>query len=89
MRDVDGRRVARLGDPTDHHGSVKTAPDGLAVQGVPVATEGCLVSCPKCGGDFPILVSRDGRRHRGRLIAHEGDLTACGARLMPTLRSGA
>lgn len=87
MRDVDGRRVARLGDSTDHHGCVKTALDGLVVQGVPVAAEGCLVWCPKCGGDFPILVSRDGRRHWGRLIAHEGDLTACGARLMSTLPS--
>ncbi|MDP9902508.1 PAAR domain-containing protein [Variovorax ginsengisoli] len=82
MRDEHNRSVIRLADTTDHGGTVKTAFEGLRVHDRPVAGEGCLVWCPRCKGDFAILPSSSGRRHHGRTIAYEGDLTACGARLI-------
>jgi uncharacterized Zn-binding protein involved in type VI secretion len=84
MRDHNKRRVVRLGDSTDHGGTVKTALTGMLVHGVPVAGEGCVVWCPRCKGDFPILPSSSGRRHDGKTIAYEGDATTCGARLVAT-----
>lgn len=85
MRDETGRPAVRLGDITDHGGRVKTALDGVLARGLPVAGEGCLVSCPRCGGDFRILRAVSGRSHMGRTIAYEGDLTECGARLLSSL----
>jgi uncharacterized Zn-binding protein involved in type VI secretion len=82
MRDEKNRRVIRLGDGTDHDGTVKTALNGIRAHGIPVAGEDCLVWCPRCKGDFRILPSSSGRRHHGKTIAYEGDPTACGARLV-------
>ncbi|APW38291.1 hypothetical protein RD110_14745 [Rhodoferax koreense] len=86
MRDADNRRVVRLGDPTDHHGNVITALDFI-VQGIAVAAEDCMTWFPKCKGSFRILTLRVGRKHMGKTIAYEGDLTECGARLISTLRA--
>ncbi|WP_219211122.1 PAAR domain-containing protein [Variovorax boronicumulans] len=87
MKDANNRRAIRLGDPTDHGGEVKTALTSILVRGLPVAAEGCLVTCPRCGGDFRILpsASPSPRRHLGQTIAFEDDLTECGARLLSTL----
>lgn len=87
MRNADNRRVVRLGDPTDHGGKVTTALDGMLADGVPVTAEGCLAWCPKCKGDFRILATPGGRQHKGKTIAYENDLTACGARLISTLKT--
>ena len=86
MRDADGRAAIRLGDRTDHGGEVKTAFEGLKVHGVPVSGEDCIAWCPKCRGDFRLLPSSS-RRHMGKAIAYEGDLTECGARLISTLEA--
>lgn len=85
MRDSTGRCVVRLGDPTDHEGEVITALD-FVVQGIPVTAEDCMTWCPRCKGHFKIIASRRERRHMGKTIAYEGDLTDCGARLISTLR---
>jgi len=84
MRDANGRAVIRLDDPTDHGGEVKTAFAGLLALGKPVAGEGCVASCPRCGGDFKIVPSSS-RRHLGKQVAYEGDVTECGATLISTL----
>ena len=86
MRDPQGRRVIRLGDTTDHRGTVKTALQNLKVQGIAAAGAGNLVYCPRCKGDFRIIPrDGEGRRHHGVLLAHEGDLTECGAVLIASL----
>ena len=85
MRDASGRAVIRLGDPTDHQGEVKTAFNGLTVRGVPVSGEDCMAWCPKCNGEFRLIPSGP-RRHMGKAIAYEGDLTECGAKLISTLK---
>lgn len=84
MRDSRGRRVVRLGDPTDHGGEVITALDAR-VHGKPVTAKDCLVRCPRCAGVFRIVPDHTERRHNGRVIAFEGDPTECGARLIATL----
>jgi len=86
MRDASNRPVVRLGDPTDHGGEVITALD-FQVQGRPVTAEDCWTRCPRCAGEFRILPGPSGRRHLGRTIAFEGDLTECGARLVSTLKA--
>jgi uncharacterized Zn-binding protein involved in type VI secretion len=86
MRDPASRAAVRRGDPTDHGGEVISALD-LQVHGIPVAGEGCLTWCPKCKGTFKILPPLNAaRRHKGRAIVYDGDLTECGAKLIATLR---
>jgi uncharacterized Zn-binding protein involved in type VI secretion len=85
VRDENQRLAIRLGDRTDHGGTVRTAFDKMLVLGIPVAGEGCIVSCPRCGGDYRILRSPSGRRHQGRTIAYDHDVTECGARLLSSL----
>ncbi|MFX1767198.1 PAAR domain-containing protein [Paraburkholderia sp. A1RI-2L] len=81
MRDATtGREVARLGDTTDHGGEVIEAASNLTHQGIPVALDGHLVRCPKCGGDFAI-VAKGKRTHGGVPVAFIGDTTTCGATL--------
>jgi uncharacterized Zn-binding protein involved in type VI secretion len=81
MQDANtGREVARIGDTTDHGGTVIEGDPTLMHMGRPVALNGHKVRCPKCNGDFPIKASGP-RTHCGVLVAFIGDLTACGARL--------
>ena len=86
MRNANGEAVIRLGDLTDHGGEVRTALTGMKVHGVPVAGEGCIAWCPKCKGDFRLLPAPGGKRHMGKSLAYEGDLTECGARLIASFR---
>ncbi|CAB3787265.1 hypothetical protein LMG28688_02428 [Paraburkholderia caffeinitolerans] len=81
MKDaVTGREVACLGDTTDHGGEVIEAAPNLTHRRIPVALDGHMVRCPKCGGDFPVIAT--GRRtHGGVRVAFIGDQTACGATL--------
>ncbi|WP_234983809.1 PAAR domain-containing protein [Pseudacidovorax sp. RU35E] len=76
--------MVRLGDPTDHGGEVLTALQ-LIVHGKPATGEGCVACCPRCGGLFRIVPTHTERRHHGKVVAFEGDLTECGARLIATL----
>jgi hypothetical protein len=47
-----------------------------------------MVSCPKCGGVYPIVTTRPlGMTFGGRPVASEGDRTACGATLIATQSS--
>jgi len=86
MRNADNKAVIRLGDRTDHGGEVKTAFTGLKAHGVAVAGEDCVAWCPKCKGNFRLLPSPGAKKHLGKAIAYDRDLTECGARLLSTLR---
>jgi uncharacterized Zn-binding protein involved in type VI secretion len=81
MKDQQGRDMARLGDTTDHGGKVIEAAPTLIHMGIPVALDGHLVECPKCGGTFR-LVATGKRTHRGTRVGYLGDKTTCGATLM-------
>ncbi|MGU7774189.1 PAAR domain-containing protein [Burkholderia sp. MR1-5-21] len=85
MKDERGRGVIRLHDMTTHGGHVITASDDLKAQGIPVALEGHLTECPKCGGQFKILPENSTRQHHGTPVAFHNDPTECGARLISSL----
>jgi uncharacterized Zn-binding protein involved in type VI secretion len=85
MKDQQGRGVIRLGDKTTHGGEVISAAEDFTVLGKRVAVEGDSTYCPKCKGNFPIQPSGSTRRHRGKQVAYDHDLTTCGAKLISSI----
>ncbi|RAQ84741.1 hypothetical protein A4G86_20805 [Burkholderia pseudomallei] len=72
----------REGDTTSHGGKVLACTVTNVVDGRPLALLGDMVSCPKCGGVYPIVSIKNlGMTFDGRPVASEGDKTACGATL--------
>ena len=80
-----GRGVIRIGDKTDHGGTVLSASSGTVVMGKPAALQGDMTLCPKCKSTFPIKPDGDGARHEGKPYAYDKDATACGAKLISSL----
>lgn len=73
----------REGDSTSHGGRVLACSPENKSDGVPLALLGDKVSCPKCGGVYPIVgVKNLGVTFDGRPVASQGDTTACGATLI-------
>lgn len=71
------------GDTTDHGGRVIGCAATMNIDGKTIARLGDMVSCPRCGGIFPIVSSKNpGFNVLGRAAAFEGDKTACGASLI-------
>lgn len=81
----NGLNVIRLHDKTDHGGQVISASSGTAAMGVIAALQGDLTICPKCKGTFAIKTHSTGALHKGKPYAYDGDLTACGAKLITSL----
>ncbi|HIH2750447.1 TPA: PAAR domain-containing protein [Burkholderia lata] len=78
-----GFAFIREGDTTSHGGRVLACTPTNKVDGRPLALLGDKVSCPKCGGIYPIVgVKNLGMTFDGRPVASEGDTTACGASLI-------
>lgn len=71
------------GDTTSHGGKVFGCASISIINGKRIARLGDMVSCPKCGGAYPIVTSKNpGMDMNGRPPAFEGDKTACGATLV-------
>ncbi|MCS3395415.1 PAAR domain-containing protein [Burkholderia thailandensis] len=72
------------GDTTTHGGRVIGCNTANTVHGKAIALLGDMVTCPRCGGIFPIVsVKRELNMTFGdRPIATDGDKTACGATLI-------
>ena len=85
MKDHKGRGVIRLGDKTTHGGEVISAAQDFTVLGKRVALEGDSTYCPRCKGKFAIQPGADARKHHGKRVAYDQDLTACGARLISSI----
>lgn len=81
-----GRGVIRLNDKTDHGGHVTKASSGTTVMGQTAALDGDMTYCPQCKGEFPIKPDGDGAKHDGKPYAYHDDVTACGARLITSLK---
>jgi uncharacterized Zn-binding protein involved in type VI secretion len=76
----------REGDTTSHGGRVLACTSTNSMFGKPVALLGDMVTCPKCGGVFPIVdVKVSSMTFGGRPVATDGDKTACGASLIASL----
>jgi uncharacterized Zn-binding protein involved in type VI secretion len=65
---------------------VTAASSGTIVMGIAAALSGDMTYCPKCKGEFPIKSDGAGGRHEGTPYAYHDDLTACGARLITSLK---
>ena len=77
--------MIRLGDKTDHGGTVTSACSGTRVMGRDAALSGDTTFCPKCKGNFPIKSDGAGAKHQGLAYAYANDSTACGAKLIASL----
>jgi uncharacterized Zn-binding protein involved in type VI secretion len=80
-----GRGVIRLNDKTDHGGTVIGASSGTVVMGRAAAIKDDMTHCPACKGNFPIKPDGAGARHQAKPYAYDGDVTACGARLISSI----
>lgn len=85
MKDQNGRGVIRIGDKTTHGGEVISAAQDFTVLGNRVALEGDSTFCPQCKGTFSIHPGDDARKHHGKRVAYDQDLTACGAKLISSI----
>jgi uncharacterized Zn-binding protein involved in type VI secretion len=81
--------VIRLGDPTDHGGTVVASGASFhTVDGIPVALKGDACTCPKKGhGDCTIAEGSSDHTINGVPVAYEGHKTTCGAVLQSTVGS--
>src|ERR1700743_2822840 len=76
------------GDSTSHGGKVLGCASVSTVDDKRVARLGDMATCPKCGGVYPIVTSKNpGMNMNGRPPAFEGDKTACGATLISSQAS--
>ena len=83
------KKIACLGDASDHGGSVITTnADGtLKAGGAAVAVNGADHTCPIGGhGVTPITAITTKTYHNGKLILTEGAVAGCGAVLTPADR---
>jgi uncharacterized Zn-binding protein involved in type VI secretion len=74
-----------LGDKTTHGGTVIEASAESSVGGVRIARVGDMVACPIRGhGTCPIVTGDPTMMMDGKPVARAGDVTACGAQLIPS-----
>lgn len=79
-----GFAFIRDGDTTSHGGRVIASDPTNTDDGKAIALLGDMVSCPRCGGVFPIVKVKNELHmtFNGRPVVTEGDITACGATLV-------
>ncbi|MCL4650382.1 PAAR domain-containing protein [Burkholderia multivorans] len=84
-----GFAFIREGDTTSHGGRVLACDPPNTVDGKALALLGDMVSCPRCGGVFPIVKVKTDLHmtFNGRPVASDGDMTACGATLIASQSS--
>ena len=81
------RQVIRLGDPTDHGGTVTASgAPRFTVEGKPIALKGDACSCPH-HGHSPCTIAEGDPEHTvdGVPVAYAGHKTTCGAVLQGTV----
>nr|WKF57742.1 hypothetical protein HUO10_002235 [Paraburkholderia busanensis] len=79
-----GFAFIREGDTTSHGGRVLASDLTNTAHGKALALLGDMVSCPRCGGIFPIVKVKTELHvtFNDRPVASDGDRTACGATLI-------
>lgn len=72
--------IARLGDTTNHGGTIISGASRTLINGIPAARKGDLHSCPLEGhGVTPITTGSDSVFIEGSPAARVGDSVECGA----------
>lgn len=75
-----GKPAARIGDVTDHGGSIVTGASRTLINSIPAARKGDLHSCPIPGhGVTQIVTGSDSVDIEGSPAARIGDICGCGA----------
>lgn len=75
-----GEAQARLGDTSDHGGTIITGAARTLANGIPAARKGDLHSCPIPGhGVTAIVTGSENTDIEGQPAARVGDTTDCGA----------
>ena len=82
------KSIVRLGDTTDHGGSVIESIPHTNLNGKPMAGKGNLVMCPLCKGPFPITEGSSTYSVNGVPVALDGMKTDCGASLIASNSRG-
>ena len=73
---------ARLGDSSDHGGTIISAASNYRCDGIPVARVTDLHYCPIPGhGVTPIVNGSFPVRHQGKIVACIGSVVGCGAKI--------
>lgn len=75
------RPIIRYGDRTTHGGTVVSGDLTYTIDGKPAARVGDKVACRRCKGTFAIVTGALDV-WSGQTIARQGDITACGAKLI-------
>ena len=82
------KKVIRIGDTTDHNGTVTSAAAKTSAMGKQIACVGDTVSCPKHDHGTTTIVEGDPTwTIDGRAVALEGHKTSCGAVLIASIDS--
>ncbi|WP_448114397.1 PAAR domain-containing protein [Mesorhizobium amorphae] len=75
--------IVRLGDSSDHGGTVISSASKWTCEGLLVARKGDLHSCPIPGHGVTAIATGSGKHKcEGSPIARQGDTTGCGASLI-------
>lgn len=78
--------IIRLGDKTDHGGTVISASETFICFGKGVARVGDMVTCPITGhGVTPIVEGHPTFTDKGKPVAFDGHRAACGCKLISSL----
>ncbi|KPC52001.1 PAAR domain-containing protein [Amantichitinum ursilacus] len=84
------KKVIRLGDTTDHGGTVTSASATASTMGKAIACVGDKVSCPKHNHGTTTIVEGDPTwTIDGKAVALEGHKTSCGAVLIASVENTA
>ena len=82
---MSGQTLVRLGDKSDHGGSMITAAGKFKNAGLPGCVQGDMHSCPIRGhGTTPVAATSTVTSTGGKAILRSGDKAGCGATLLPT-----
>ncbi len=74
--------IARLNDPSDHGGYIKTATGGATADGIEIAVEGDIHHCPISGhGDTSLTAITTETIANGKKIITVGATAGCGAKI--------
>jgi uncharacterized Zn-binding protein involved in type VI secretion len=82
---MTGKTLIRLGDRSDHGGTMITAGGKFKNAGLPGCVQGDLHQCPiHDHGTTPVTATTAVNKTGGKAMLRSGDRAGCGAILLPT-----